>query len=194
MELNGLKTEFLGRNMTFFKSIDSTQKKVKSLKNPADGTIIIADNQVAAFGTHDRKWYTGNGKNIAMSFVLLPECNIKNIENITVCIAKCLADALKKMYKINLDIKNPNDLYYKGKKVGGILTETVCNGEVVKKICIGIGLNVNQEKFPGNLSEIATSLKIEFAQEFKREEIIVQFLNKFENEYKELIKFKKISI
>lgn len=188
MELKGLKTEFLGRNLLFFKSLDSTQTKLKAMRQPLDGTLVIADNQVAGVGTHDRKWYTGNGKNIAMSFVLLPNCPIKNLENITICIAKCMVGAIKKLYGIELEIKRPNDLYYNNKKVGGILTETVCKGEYVKKIYIGIGANVNQEKFPGNLSEIATSLKKEFRREFDREEMIVVFLNQFEEEYRKMIK------
>lgn len=183
MELKGLKTEFLGRNAIFFQSIDSTQIKIKSMRQPIDGTIVIADNQVAAIGTHERKWYTGNRKNIAMSFVLLPNCNIQNMGQITIEIAKCVVDALKELYNIRLEIKEPNDLYYKGKKIGGILTETVCKGEIVKKIYIGIGMNVNQERFPGNLANIATSLKKEFGMEFEREKIIVAFLNKFEKEY-----------
>ena len=187
MELEGLKTEFLGRNVMFFKSIDSTQKKVKSLRQPLDGTVIIADNQVAAVGTHARKWYTGNKENIAMSFILLPDCNIQNIQDITILLSKSIVKAIKKAYNIELEIKQPNDIYYKGKKVGGILTETSCNGEKVKKIYIGIGLNVNQEKFPGNLSEIATSLKLEFGRDFEREKIIVEFLNDFEKVYKKII-------
>lgn len=188
MELNGLKTEFLGKNTLFFHSIDSTQKKIKSLKQPLNGTLVMADNQVAAVGTHDRKWYTGNGKNIAMSFVLLPDCKLKNIENITLCIAKCMVEVVQKLYAVKLSIKEPNDIYYQGKKVAGILTETVCKGEQVKKIYIGIGMNINQERFPGNLSEIATSLKREFGKAFDREKIIVEFLNEFEKVYQKMIK------
>lgn len=188
MELNGLKTEFLGRNNLFFNSIDSTQKKIKSLRQPVNGTVVLADNQVAAVGTHDRKWFTGNGENIAMSFVLLPDCNIKSIENITICIAECMVAVVKKMYSIELAIKKPNDIYYQNKKVAGILTETVCKGELVKKIYIGIGMNINQKVFPGNLSEIATSLKNEFGKEFDREKIIVEFLNEFEKVYQKMIK------
>lgn len=188
MELKGLKTEFLGRNLMFFKTIDSTQKKLKSLKQPVNGTTVIADNQVAAIGTHDRKWYTGMGNNIAFSFVLLPDCNIKKIENLTICIAECMVKVLEKVCKLEFDIKKPNDIYYKEKKVGGILTQTVCKGEEVSKIYIGIGINVNQDKFPGNLEQIATSLKKETNKEFSREEIIVNFLNKFEKAYQKLIK------
>lgn len=187
MELNGLKTEFLGRNKMFFSSIDSTQKKIKSLKQPMDGTIVIADNQIAAIGTHERKWYTGVGDNIAMSFVLRPECNVKRIENITIEIAKCLVQVLKKITNIEFEVKEPNDIFYQGKKVAGILTETVCKGENIRKIYIGIGINVNQEIFPGNLAQIATSLKLVCKKTFSREEIIVKFLNEFEIGYKDWV-------
>ena len=187
MELKGLKTEFLGRNAMFFPSIDSTQKKVKSLKQPMNGTIVMADNQVSAVGTHERKWYTGNGKNIAMSFVLRPDCNIQKMENMTIRIAECLVQVLKKITHIEFEIKEPNDIFYQGKKVAGILTETVCKGEVVRKIYIGIGVNVNQEEFPGNLSEIATSVKKVCGKEMLREEIIVEFLNQFERSYQKWI-------
>ncbi len=188
MELKGLKTEFLGKNLIFFESIDSTQKKIKSLKQPMNGTVVIADNQVAAIGTHERKWYTGNGKNIAMSFVLLPECDIKKIENITIHIAECLIEILKEVTNLEFEIKEPNDIFYAEKKLAGILTETVCKGEVVSKIYVGIGLNVNQDEFPGNLTEIATSLKKIRGTEFSREEIIEKFLNQFEAKYKSWMK------
>ena len=188
MELKGLKTKFLGQNQMFFSSIDSTQKKIKSLKQPIDGTLVIADNQVAGVGTHDRKWYTGNGKNIAMSFALFPNCSIQKMETITLQIAECMILALKKVTGITLEIKEPNDIFYQGKKVAGILTETVCKGEVVRKIYIGMGMNVNQEMFPGNLADIATSLRKIGHQEFSREEIVVEFLNEFEKVYQELLK------
>lgn len=187
MELKGLKTEFLGRNKIFFQTIDSTQKKIKSLKQASNGTIVIADNQVEAVGTHDRKWYTGSGKNIAMSFVLRPSCQIKKIENITIQIAECMVQVLKDVSGVEFEIKEPNDIFYQGKKVAGILTEMVCKGEVVRKIYIGIGVNVNQERFPGNLAEIATSLRKVCGKEFSREEIIVRFLNRFEKVYQSWI-------
>lgn len=188
MELHGLKTEFLGRNCLFFQSIDSTQTKIKSLKQPLDGSLVIADNQVAGVGTHERKWYTGNGQNIAMSFVLFPDCPIQKVERITISIAECMVEVLKKLCGVELEIKEPNDLFFRDKKVGGILTQTICKGENINKMYIGIGLNVNQEKFPGNLADIATSLKIEKKKEFSKEQIIVEFLNKFENKYRKMIK------
>lgn len=173
--------------MIFLKSVDSTQKKLKTLKQPENGMIVIADNQTAGIGTHERMWYTGYGRNIAMSFILMPDCPIKKMQNFTVCIAETMAKVLKKITKLDIQIKMPNDLFLSGKKIGGILTESSCKGEIVKKIYVGIGLNVNQEEFPGNLDEIATSLKKETGTENKREDIVVAFLNAFEKEYLKLI-------
>lgn len=187
-ELRNLKTKYLGRNLIYFETIDSTQKQLKALENPKNGTIIVADSQISGIGTQDRKWFTGAGKNIAMSFVLLPNCKLQKIQNLTVCIAECMINALKNLYKIELSIKIPNDIYYRGKKVGGILTESVSKAEEVQKIYVGIGLNVNQENFAEDLSEIATSLKIEFGKNFDREEIIVEFLNQFEEKFEEMVK------
>lgn len=186
-ELKNLKTRYLGRNLLYFETIGSTQKELKTLENPKNGTMIVADRQIAAIGTKDRKWFTGTGKNIAMSFILLPNCNLQKIQNLTVCIAECMINTLKNLYQIQLSIKMPNDIYYHSKKVGGILTESVSKAEEVQKIYVGIGLNVNQEGFAEDLSEIATSLKIEFGRSFDREEIIVEFLNHFEQEFEKMI-------
>lgn len=189
MELKNLKTQYLGRNLLYFETIDSTQKKLKSLEQPENGTLIIADQQMAGIGTHERKWFTGAGKNIAMSFVLLPNCKLQSIQNLTVCMAECMIDTLDFLHQIKLERKEPNDIFYHGKKVGGILTESVCQGEQVQKIFVGIGLNVNQEEFAEDLRQIATSLKMEFGRDFEREEIVTEFLNRFEVQFEKMIGF-----
>ena len=116
MKLEGLNTKVLGRNLMFFETLDSTQKKVKSLKRPENGTIVIANEQTAGIGTHDRKWFTGTGKNIAMSFVLFPGCNIQKISSLTTSIAECITCAIEKVCGNKLDIKEPNDIYYRRQK------------------------------------------------------------------------------
>ena len=102
-------------------------------------------------------------------------------------IAETMLEAIHILYNINLQIKIPNDIVYNGKKMGGILTESVSHGEIVKKIFVGIGFNVNQEEFPGNLSEIATSMKKEFGEEYDREKILRKFLELFEEKYLKLL-------
>ena len=190
MEFKNLKTKFLGRNMLHFEVIDSTQKYIKenSIKNIPNGTIVIADTQSSGIGTQGRKWFTGdNNENIAMSFVLYPETDIKKFSNLTKLIAECIINTVKKLYGYELKIKVPNDIICNEKKIAGILTESSSIGEKVKKIIIGIGFNVNQMEFPEDLKDLATSLKKEFSKNFSKEEIIVEFLNEFELVYLKLL-------
>ncbi len=190
MKLNDLKTKFIGQDFKYFKSIDSTQIYVKNLdieNNVKDGTVVFSEIQTAGIGTHSKKWYTGRGKNLAFTFVLYPECKVKRFDRFTYMIAETMLEAIQILYDINLQIKIPNDIVYNGKKMGGILTESVSHGEIVKKIFIGIGFNVNQEEFPGNLSEIATSMKKEFGKEYDREKILRKFLELFEEKYLKLL-------
>lgn len=176
--------------MLHFEVIDSTQKYIKenSIKNMPNGTIVIADTQSSGIGTQGRKWFTGdNNENIAMSFVLYPETDIKKFSNLTKLIAECIINTVKKLYGYELKIKVPNDIICNEKKIAGILTESSSIGEKVKKIIIGIGFNVNQMEFPEDLKDLATSLKKEFSKNFSKEEIIVEFLNEFELVYLKLL-------
>ena len=185
-----LKTKILGKNIKYFTEIDSTQDEAKKLadNNVENGTIVIAENQTKGKGTHDRKWHAEEGKNILFTLILYPECKIEKLKTITVDIAKCMIEAVNNVYKCKLDIKDPNDIMCNGKKIGGVLTQIVSSGEKIKYLLIGIGFNVNQEKFTGEIQEIATSLKKEFwkdlknkfSQEIKRKKIIAEFCNVFE--------------
>jgi BirA family biotin operon repressor/biotin-[acetyl-CoA-carboxylase] ligase len=82
-----------------------------------------------------------------------------------------------------VDLKWPNDLLIQGKKVGGILTEMHAEPGQVRFVIVGIGLNVNQEKFPGELANIATSLRTETGKTQSRMELLVRLLREFENDY-----------
>ena len=186
MKLDNLQTKFNGQDFKYFKSIDSTQtyvKKIDSENTAKNGTVVFSEFQTAGIGTHLKKWYTGKGKNIAFTFVLYPDCKLKRFDRFTYMIAETMLETIQFLYNINLQVKIPNDIVYNGKKMGGILTESVSQGEIVKKIFVGIGFNVNQEEFPGNLSDIATSMKKEFDKDFNREEILKKFLELFEEKY-----------
>ena len=169
---SNLKTSFLGKNIVYHEEIDSTQDEAKRLVKQGkatNGMYIVTDNQTKGKGTKGRAWYGGEYENICGTFVLTPNCNIKQIENLTIF------------------IKYPNDVMCNRKKVSGILTESVTNKEIVKYVFIGIGIDVNQIIFTPEIEQIATSLKKEYNKEFNREEIISSFFNTFEKEYKKLI-------
>ena len=177
-----LHTNIVGKKCKFYNEIASTQLEAKRLAEDGieNGTIIITDCQTSGIGTHNRKWYSEKGKNISFTLILYPNCKVKELENLTVDIAKCIINSIYDLYGYNLEIKIPNDIMYKEKKIGGILTQIVSNGENIKYLLIGIGLNVNGEKFPEDLKDIATSLKLEFRQEFSRQKIVELFCINFE--------------
>jgi BirA family transcriptional regulator, biotin operon repressor / biotin---[acetyl-CoA-carboxylase] ligase len=91
--------------------------------------------------------------------------------------------AIQAQTGLHVDLKWPNDLLIRGKKVGGILTEMHAEPAQIRFVIVGIGLNVNQEKFPAELSAIATSLRVESGKPQSRLELLVRLLREFENDY-----------
>ncbi len=185
MLLKNLKTNFLGKNAIYYKQIDSTQNRIWKLlknENTPNGTLVIADIQTKGIGTHDRIWYTDEKNNIAFSFLIKMDCNIKKIEEITIKIAQIILDIFRNLYHIELQIKAPNDIVYNGKKLGGILTQTKVIGENVKYLVVGIGINTEKENFNDDIKNIATSIKKEFGIYIDTKEFITQFCNEFEKE------------
>ena len=183
MKLKNLTTNFLGRNSIFYKSIDSTQDEIwRMLKKGKinNGTLIMADIQECGRGTHGRVWHTDEENNIAFSFLIEPNCNINKIDGLTTDIAKMILNILKEEYKVELEIKKPNDIVYHNKKIGGILTETKLHSEKVKYLVVGIGINTFKMQFTDDIKDIATSIKKEFEVEVEAQEFISKFCNKFE--------------
>lgn len=133
--LQSLNTIYLGINTIYYKTIDSTQneiwRRLKS-KDITSGTLVIADIQTAGQGTHGRTWYTDEENNIAFSFLIELNCDIKKIDGLTKEIANIIIQIFEDKYGIYLQIKEPNDIYFKEKKLGGILTQTQSMSNKVK--------------------------------------------------------------
>lgn len=187
--LDNLNTKYIGRNIIYYDIIDSTHKEAKRLtdnKEVPNGTLIVANMQTNGIGTHDRVWYTKKGENITFNLILYPNCEMIKLEHLTVLIAECIVEVIEKLYELSLQIKYPNDVMYEGKKIAGILTQAVTYEGKVKKILIGIGINVNQEIFSKQIEEIATSLKIILKKSCDREKVIAEFLNLFESKLMEI--------
>jgi BirA family transcriptional regulator, biotin operon repressor / biotin---[acetyl-CoA-carboxylase] ligase len=86
------------------------------------------------------------------------------------------------------ELKWPNDLLLNGKKVGGILTEMYAEPNAVRFVIVGIGINLGQEKFPGELGATATSLRKETGQAHSRLELLVKLLSQFETDYNRFLR------
>ena len=165
-----------------FKTIKSTHTYLKENSNKyTENTIILADTQTGGIGTKGRNWHTGSNKNIAMSILYRPQKDVKKLEGLTIEIAKKIQNTMKNKYNINLTIKEPNDLMLNGKKICGILTESNTIGNKINYVIISIGFNVNENNFPEELKNIATSLYKETGKEFNKQKIIEDFIKTLEN-------------
>lgn len=187
-ELNKEKNKLsrILKNIEYFQEIESTHTYIKDI---ADNDLkkreltVIAERQTKGIGTKGRVWHTGIKKNIAVSILLRPECNLERMNGLTVMIANCMKNVIYELYDIKLEIKYPNDLMLKNKKIGGILTEINTIGKKINFLIISIGFNVNEEEFSKEIREIATSLKKEYSNiEFSRDKIIMNFLEELENQ------------
>ncbi len=186
MDLNKIKnakTDKIGKDLEYFEKIGSTHKYAKEIAiDGKDGKLLIAEIQTDGIGTKGKSWYTGEGKNIAMTIILRPNCKISKLEGLTIKIAECMKKTIYDLYKYQLKIKKPNDLMLNDKKICGILTEINTISEKINYLLISLGFNVNETDFSEETEKIATSLKKEFGKDFKREDIIVRFIENLEKE------------
>lgn len=134
--------------------IDSTNNYMKSLllkQKVKEGTIISADFQTGGRGQRGNGWVSENGKNLLFSIVLYPDAVKANEQFlISQVISLAVADFLRK-YTDGITIKWPNDIYWREKKICGILIENAIEGDQIKESVCGIGINLNQESFYSSL-------------------------------------------
>jgi len=154
-----------------FKTLPSTNQKAKELakRGVKPWTVILAEGQSAGYGKEKIFWFSPRG---GLYFsVVLPKSQIEDLQTLTVLAAFIVANTLKEKFSLEPLIKLPNDVRLGRKKVAGILTENII-GRDVKLSVIGIGLNTNIDKFPKDLEDEATSLKIELGKEVNNQNIL----------------------
>jgi len=183
-----LCSSIIGRDIRYLHRIDSTNSYAleAALHGAEEGTIILADQQTGGRGRHQREWESPAYKGIYLSIILKPKAMKGEPTLISLLSAVVIAEALKEFTPLELDIKWPNDVLIKDKKIAGILIEINTQNNRIMHIVVGIGINVLQEEgdFSSNLSNQATSLLLESGLEIPREAIIIKILHNFEGWYK----------
>ncbi len=164
-------------------AIDSTNSYLKELtakQTVENFTVVVAENQTNGRGQRGANWEVESGKNLTFS-VLIKDVllNFEEVFNLNVVVAVSLFQTFSNLKIPSLSIKWANDILADKKKICGILIENQfkSNSEILS--IIGIGINVNQENFI-NLPQ-ASSLKKISGQEWHKEEVLLTFLNQFQN-------------
>lgn len=145
-------------------SLESTNLYAQEIatKEPGKEGLIVAGSQTGGRGRRGRSFYSPENTGIYMSLLLFPKKDFKETAGITCMTAVCVCKAIKEVTGLDVEIKWVNDIFYKGKKVGGILTEAISSLEdgMLSYIIVGIGINLYEpyEGFPTELKKIAGGL------------------------------------
>lgn len=170
--------------------VDSTNSYAKkNISNIEDKTAIITKKQTSGRGRLNRSWVDLGEENLFLSIVLKPSETFKEIyPNLTQYLSVVLCKVIES-YGIKTQIKWPNDVLIDGKKIAGILSETVMQGQKLKGIVLGVGVNLNsnQEKIDAIPNKIATSLNIETQKAIDLKEFLNKLLTEFFEHYDEFL-------
>lgn len=152
-----------------------------------EGSVFTADRQTAGRGRGDHKWHSPAGQGLYVSMLLRPQLRPNDALWLSLIAGLGVQTAIEEVTTIAIDLRWPNDILLREKKLGGILTELATESGRILHAVVGIGLNVNQPEFPPDICEIATSLRIETDREWSRDDILVALLKAFDREYKALL-------
>ena len=139
----------------------STNLDVKELaaKGAKEGTVVIAGEQTAGRGRLGRSFYSPKNAGLYMSILLRPKLAAADALAITTCAAPAVCEAIESVCDVTAGIKWVNDIYIGGRKVCGILTESVVSsGGRLDCAVLGIGVNVADTAFPEDIAGTAGSL------------------------------------
>lgn len=191
-----MHTDWVAKEVLYFDTIDSTNTKAQELaeKGYPSGTLVVADKQESGKGRRGRSWVSPSGTGIFMTLMIKPDINPNNASMLTLVAALAVAKAITSVTGEEALIKWPNDIVVNGKKVCGILTEMNAQFDYINHIVVGIGINVHNESFPEEISQMASSLMIEAGgKRFHRAQIIAETMAYFEQYYDTFLKTQDLS-
>ena len=191
-----MHTDWVAKEVLYFDTIDSTNTKAQELaeKGYPSGTLVVADKQESGKGRRGRSWVSPSGTGIFMTLMIKPDINPNNASMLTLVAALAVAKAITSVTGEKAMIKWPNDIVVNGKKVCGILTEMNAQFDYINHIVVGIGINVHNESFPEEISQMASSLMIEAGGKmFHRAQIIAETMSYFEQYYDTFLKTQDLS-
>lgn len=184
---NSLSTKILGSDIKYFTTIDSTNNQAKkiALAGAVDGTIVISEEQGGGRGRLSRSFFCPKYKGIWFSVILRPNFLPQEAPKCTLLVAVAVVKAIYDVTGVQVGIKWPNDILYKGKKLVGILTEISAEMERINYIVIGIGIDVNisAEEMPEDIKDIATSLSQITGKKVSRLKLLNKLLYHLEQLY-----------
>ena len=164
-------------NIIHIDETDSTNRWLKDHPSTKD-TVVWTDFQTAGRGCGTNTWESERGQNLLFSVLIHPVSLPANQQfHISMAISLSICEALEQ-HTHDISIKWPNDIYWRDRKICGILIEHTLKGSNIKDSIIGIGLNVNQQVFHSDAPNPVSLWQIT-GQETDREQWLHDILHNF---------------
>ena len=170
-----LKERWDRPHLYLFSRVDSTNEQARRLADEGSpaGTLVLADAQTEGRGVEGRSWHSPKGMGLYLSILLRPRA-LPNPKLLPLLAGLGIAKATEQLIpNAQVAIKWPNDLIVSDRKAGGVLSEASWEGDVVRHVVLGIGINVHQGPgdFPAELRPVAISLDMAAGEEVSRLEL-----------------------
>ena len=185
-----VKSTIFAKNLHHYYKIGSTNSEAMTAaaEGAPEGSVFLAEEQLAGRGRGAHTWHSARSAGIYCSVVLRPPMPPSEALIFSLAAGLAVHAAVTETFPgLRPDLKWPNDVLLNGKKFCGILTEMNSEATRVRHLVVGVGINVNQAKFPAELREIATSLKNETGTEWSRVELCAALLKSLDREYRSLL-------
>jgi len=169
----------------FFPRIGSTNTEAKTLAEAGapEGTLLVADEQLAGRGQGTRRWQTPPGTALAFSLILRPRLSPAHATRLTMWAGVAVCEAIEVISDLSATLKWPNDVLLNGKKVAGILVETTLDGNQLAYAVLGVGMNLLAAPDPHTVDFPATCLQAEAGRTINRLTMLRVVLERLEAGY-----------
>ena len=165
----------------WLKETDSTNNHLRRLLDKEqlpEGSLVVTDFQAAGKGQVGNSWESEAGMNLMFSILLYPDFIPANRQFLISQIASLSVKETLDAYTDFIQVKWPNDIYWKDRKICGMLIENDLSGQLLYCSIIGIGLNLNQSLFRSNAPNPISLTQIT-GKKYDREEVLNRFLRIF---------------
>jgi len=179
-----------GKQIHHYYKIGSTNSEAMraAAEGAPEGSVFLAEEQLAGRGRGAHTWHSARSSGIYCSVILRPAMPPSDALIFSLAAGLAVRAAVREIApQLQVDLKWPNDALIGGRKFCGILTEMNAEATRVRHLVVGIGINANQVKFPAELREVATSLRMETGTEWSRVELCAALLKSLDREYRSLI-------
>lgn len=185
----GLQGQFTVHVHSVVASTNLTARE-SGMSGAPENEVVVALSQTHGKGRMGRAWESATGEGLWFSVLLRPEIPPENTGLLSLFFGLCVCKALQDLYSLHVGIKWPNDVVslVTGKKICGILSETVFEDNKLAFAVVGCGINILQKAFPDSISERATSLLLEGVTHPSVALTMVEILKNVSREYPEFIR------